>query len=180
MTYGDDFSPFMNHVSHYVPGIDVSTGALGHGLPIACGRAIAAKLNQENWHTFIIMSDGELQEGSNWEAFMFAAHHKLKNMTAIIDYNNLQSLGSVDETLSLSPLDDKLKAFGWTTHTINGHDHIEIRKALIGSKINSKPTAIIMKTIKGKGVSFMENSVDWHYKAPSDEELSQALKEVLG
>ena len=134
MTYGDDFSPFMNHVSHYVPGIDVSTGALGHGLPIACGRAIAAKLNQENWHTFIIMSDGELQEGSNWEAFMFAAHHKLKNMTAIIDYNNLQSLGSVDETLSLSPLDDKLKAFGWTTHTING-THIEIRKALIGSKI---------------------------------------------
>ena len=180
MSYGDDFSPFMNHASHYVPGIDVSTGALGHAMPIACGRAMAAKLKKQDWHTFVILSDGELQEGSNWEAFMFAAHHNLKNLTVIIDYNNLQSLNSVESTLSLQPLDAKLRAFGWSFFTVNGHDHEELKYSLQNARNSSNPAGIIMNTTKGKGVSFMENSVKWHYKSPTDEELIQALDEVLG
>ena len=105
MTYGDDFSPFMNHASHYVPGVEISTGALGHAMPVACGISLAAKLKKNDWYTFVILSDGGTSEGSNWEAFMFAAHHKLCNLTAIIDYNNLQSLDTVDKTISLKPLD---------------------------------------------------------------------------
>jgi len=179
MTYGDDYSPFMNHASHYVPGVEVSTGALGHAMPIACGMALAAKLRMQAWHTFVILSDGELQEGSNWESFMFAAHHDLNNLTIIIDNNNLQSLESVDITLSLKPLDEKLKAFGWDVYTVNGHSHDELKDALTCAKQLSKPAALIMLTTKGKGVSFMENSVEWHYKSPNDDELSNALGEVV-
>ena len=178
MTYGDDFSPFMNHASHYVPGVEVSTGALGHAMPIACGISIAAKSRKQNWHTFVILSDGELQEGSNWEAFMFAAHHNLNHLTIIIDYNNLQSLESVDNTLSLQPLDQKLRAFGWSVYIVNGHSHDELKESLSCAKRTSTPAAVIMLTTKGKGVSFMENSVAWHYKSPNDDELSKALREV--
>ena len=179
MSYGDDFSPFMNHASHNVPGIEISTGALGHAMPIACGTSMAAKLKNESWHTFVILSDGELQEGSNWEAFMFAAHHSLGNLTAIIDYNNLQSLQEVDKTLSLQPLNEKLGAFGWSTCEIDGHNHDHLKHALSIARKNEKPSAVIMKTTKGKGVSFMENSVDWHYKSPNDSELEKALNEVM-
>jgi transketolase len=179
MTYGDDFSPFMNHASHHVPGVEMSTGALGHALPVACGRAYAAKLKQEDWHTFVILSDGELQEGSNWEALMFAAHHSLDNMTICIDYNNLQSLDSVDNTLSLRPLDGKLSSFGWNTFIVDGHDHDELSAALRDSKADNLPSAIIMITCKGKGVSYMEGSVAWHYRSPNDTQLTQALREVL-
>ena len=178
MTYGEDYSAYMNHASHYVPGIDVSTGALGHALPIACGRAKAAKLKGEKWHTFVIMSDGELQEGSNWEALMFAAYHRLDNLSIIIDYNNLQSLDSVDNTLSLQPLDKKLESFGWITHTIDGHNHDEIKRGLKKTKEGKTTSALIMKTIKGKGVSFMEDSIHWHYKSPNEEELQKALREL--
>ena len=178
MTYGDDFSPFMNHASHHVPGVDISTGALGHALPIACGMSLAAKSRNQAWHTFVVLSDGELQEGSNWEAFMLAAHHNLDNLTIIIDYNNLQSLGSVENTLSLNPLDEKLRAFGWSVFKVNGHNHDEIKDALTSAKKTSTPAAVIMLTTKGKGVSFMENSVAWHYKSPNDVELESALKEV--
>ena len=180
MSYGDDFSPFMNHASHHVPGVEVSTGALGHAMPIACGISLAANLKKEKWHTFVILSDGELQEGSNWEAFMFAAHHKLKNLTAIVDYNNLQSLKSIDDTISLRPLDKKLQAFGWCVFTVNGHDHQELKYALQMAKSNKSPSVVIMNTTKGKGVSFMENSVDWHYKSPNDAELKKALEDILG
>ena len=179
MTYGDDYSPFMNHASHYVPGVEVSTGALGHALPIACGISLAAKLRRQEWHTFVILSDGELQEGSNWEAAMFAGHRKLTNLSIIIDYNNLQSLESVDNTLSLQPLDEKLKAFGWAVFTVNGHSHNELKNVLKCAKKSSAPAAVIMLTTKGKGVSFMENSVAWHYKSPNDDELSNALSEVV-
>ena len=175
MSYGEDFSSFMNHASHYVPGIDVSTGALGHAMPIACGRAKAAFMKGEEWHTFVILSDGELQEGSNWEAFMFAAHHKLDNLTAIVDYNNLQSLDTVEDTLSINPLDKKLQAFGWSTYTVNGHKHEELKESLRKARMNDTPTAIIARTTKGKGVSFMENSVEWHYKSPNEIELIKAL-----
>ena len=179
MTYGEDFSPFMNHASHHVPGVDMSTGALGHALPVACGRAYAAKLKRENWHTFTILSDGELQEGSNWEALMFAAHHRLDNISVCIDYNNLQSLDTVDNTLSLGPLDKKFLSFGWNTLIVNGHDHKELAAALLEAKADKRPSVIIMNTCKGKGVSYMEGSIAWHYKSPNDSELAQALNEVL-
>lgn len=178
MSYGNDFSPFMNHASHFVPGVEISTGALGHALPIGCGKAIAAKRLFKAWHTFVILSDGELQEGSNWEALMFASHHKLNNITICIDYNNLQSLDTVENTLSLQPLGKKLSAFGWSVLSIDGHNHTEIENALHQAKADTYPTAIILNTIKGKGVSFMENTVEWHYKSPSDKELAKALVEV--
>ena len=179
MTYGDDFSPFMNHASHHVPGVEMSTGALGHALPVACGRAYAAKLKKQDWHTFVILSDGELQEGSNWEALMFAAHHSLDNLTICIDYNNLQSLDTVDNTLSLRPLDDKLLSFGWKTRVVDGHDHAELSEALQEAKAGNLPSALIMNTCKGKGVSYMEGAVAWHYKSPNQEQLEEALNEVL-
>ena len=178
MTYGDALSVFMNHASHYVPGIDVSTGALGHALPIACGMSLAARLKGEKKHTFVIMSDGELQEGSNWEALMFAAYHKLNNLTVIIDYNNLQSLDSVDNTLSLYPLDKKLRSFGWSPQTVDGHEHDELENTLRHAKNSNESSAIIMKTTKGKGVSFMENSIEWHYRSPNNKEYLMALKEI--
>jgi transketolase len=177
-TYGSDFSSFMNHVSHHVPGVEFSTGALGHGLPLACGKALAAKILEEHWTTFVIMSDGELQEGSNWEALLFAPHHKLDNLIIFIDYNNLQSLTTVDNTISLRPLDGKLEAFGWNVQTINGHDHEQIHDAITTAKHKSTPSAIILKTVKGRGVSFMENQVAWHYKSPNADELQLALAEL--
>ncbi|MEY4353981.1 MAG: hypothetical protein RLZZ609_2222 [Cyanobacteriota bacterium] len=177
-TYGSDFSSFMNHVSHHVPGVEFSTGALGHGLPLACGKALAAKILGESWTSFVIMSDGEIQEGSNWEALLFAPHHNLANVIIFIDYNNLQSLTTVDETISLRPLDRKLEAFGWHVQTINGHDHGQIKQAIRVAKTNTMPSAIILQTVKGKGVSFMENQVAWHYKSPNEEELQQALVEL--
>lgn len=179
MTYGDDYSPFMNHASHHVPGVEISTGALGHALPIGCGKALAARLRGESWHTFVLLSDGELQEGSNWEALMFASHHCLSNLTIVIDYNNMQSLATVDETLSLSPLDKKLDSFGWKPLVIDGHCHDALRQALLVAKSNSFPTAIVMKTIKGKGISFMENKIEWHYKSPNDSELKASIDEVF-
>jgi len=178
MSYGDDFSPFMNHASHQVPGIEISTGALGHALSIGCGKAIAARAKKEDWHTFVILSDGEMQEGSNWESLMFAAHHNLSNLTIIIDNNNLQSLTSVDQTLSISPLDQKLSSFGWHVIQVDGHSHKELYHALTQAKAESSPAAIIMCTTKGKGVSFMENSVEWHYRSPSRIQLEQAIAEI--
>jgi transketolase len=176
-TYGDDFSWLMNHISHKVNGVEFSTGSLGHGLPFGVGKALAAKARGEAWRTFVLLSDGEMDEGSNWEALMFAAHHKLTNLTAIIDYNKLQSLDSVTNTLGLEPLVDKLKAFGCAVHEIDGHDHHLIAEAL-SSTSDEKPTVIVAHTIKGKGVSFMENRVEWHYKNPNDEQLTMALAEL--
>jgi transketolase len=176
-TYGDDFSWLMNHISHKVTGVEFSTGSLGHGLPFGVGKALAAKARDETWRTFVLLSDGEMDEGANWEALMFAAHHKLFNITAIIDYNKLQSLDSIANTLGLEPLVDKLKAFGCSVHEIDGHDHRLIAKAL-SSVSNEKPTAIVAHTTKGKGVGFMENRVEWHYKNPNDEQLAMALAEL--
>ncbi|AXK39029.1 transketolase [Crenobacter cavernae] len=178
-SYGQDFSDLMNHISHKVTGVEFSTGSLGHGLPFGVGKALAAKKLQEEWRTFVLLGDGEMDEGSNWEALMFAAHHKLDNLVAIIDYNNLQSLTTVDNTLCLEPLADKLRAFGCSVVELDGHDHDALNLAF--SKLpaeTGKPTAIIARTIKGKGVSFMENSVDWHYKSPNKEQLEQALREL--
>jgi transketolase len=176
-TYGDDFSWLMNHISHKVTGVEFSTGSLGHGLPFGVGKALAAKARGSSWRTYVLLSDGEMDEGANWEALMFAAHHRLANLTAIIDYNKLQSLDTVANTLGLEPLVDKLKAFGCTVHEIDGHDHRQIIEAL-STLPNGKPTVIVAHTTKGKGVSFMENKVEWHYKNPNDEQLAKALAEL--
>jgi transketolase len=178
-SYGKDFSPLMNHISHKVPGVEFSTGSLGHGLPFGVGKALAARRSKKNWRTYVLLSDGELGEGSNWEAMMFAAHHRLDNLVAIIDFNKLQSLTTVDETLRIEPLADKARAFGWAVREVCGHDHVELTNALASSIWESgKPSFLIAHTTKGKGVSFMENRVEWHYKSPTPNELAQALGEL--
>lgn len=176
-TYGDDFSWLMNHISHKVGGVELSTGSLGHGLPFGVGKALAAKTRGEPWRTFVLLSDGEMDEGANWEALMFAAHHKLSNLTAIIDYNKLQSLDTIPNTIGLEPFVDKLKAFGWSVFEIDGHDHQLLAEAL-STTDDKKPNVIVAHTTKGKGVSFMENRVEWHYKNPNDVQLAMALAEL--
>ena len=178
-TYGQDHSDLMNHISHKVPGVEFSTGSLGHGLPFGVGKALAAKRKGEDWRTFVLLSDGELNEGSNWEAMMFAAHHGLDNLIAIIDYNNLQSLTTVAQTLGLEPLAAKFNAFGWSVREVDGHDHDALTQEL-GSIpwTPGKPSILIAHTTKGKGVSFMENKVEWHYRSPNAEELAEALAEL--
>ena len=178
--YGKNNSVFMTHISHKVQGVEFSTGSLGHGLPFGVGKAVYAKKQNLDYKTFVLLSDGEMQEGSNWEAFLFASHHKLNNLVAIIDYNNLQSLTTVDGTLSLQPLKEKLVSFGWNVYTLDGHRHNLIRKTLHRAlNEKDKPVAIIAETIKGKGVSFMENKVEWHYKSPTEEELKLAIEEIM-
>ena len=178
-SYGQNNEILMNHVSHKVPGVEFSTGSLGHGLPFGVGIAKALKLKYKKPpKTYVLIGDGELAEGSNFEALLFGAHHKLDNLILILDYNNLQSLTTVENTLNLNPLDKKFKAFEWNSFEINGHDHFSINKTLINIPLNHRPSVIIAKTIKGKGVSFMENKVKWHYKSPSDEEYIQALNEI--
>lgn len=179
LTYGQDHSFLMNHISHKVAGVEFSTGSLGHGLPFGVGKALAAKRRDASWRTFVLLSDGELGEGSNWEASMFAAHHQLENLVAIIDYNKLQSLTTVDKTLRVEPLADKLRAFGWAVREVDGHNHGALQKELSMTPWEkNKPSVLIAHTTKGKGVSFMENSVDWHYKSPNDQHLAQAMVEL--
>ncbi len=178
-TYGRDHSVLMNHVSHKVPGVEFSTGSLGHGLPFGTGKALAAKIRKSSWRTFVLMSDGELGEGSNWEALMFAAHHRLDNLVAIIDYNKLQSLTTVAETLGVEPLLDKFRSFGWSVREVDGHDHDALYEVLSTAPWEAgKPSIVIAHTVKGKGVSFMENLVEWHYRSPSTEQLAAALAEL--
>jgi transketolase len=179
LTYGQDHSIMMNHISHKVNGVEFSTGSLGHGLSFGVGKALAARKRNLPWRCFVLLSDGELGEGSNWEALMFAAHHQLDNLTAIVDYNKLQSLTTVEETLRIEPLADKVRAFGWDVQEVDGHDHAALSKVLAPHHPpKAQPRFVIAHTTKGKGVSFMENSVPWHYKSPSDEELAQALMEI--
>lgn len=181
LRYGQDHSDLMNHISHKVPGVEFSTGSLGHGLPFGVGKALAAKRRGADWRTFVVLSDGEWGEGSNWEACLFAAHHRLDNLVAIIDYNNLQSLTTVADTLGIEPLADKLAAFGWAVRELDGHDHGALAAALSATPWTAgKPSVVIAHTTKGKGVSFMENSVKWHYSSPNDAQLEQALAELEG
>lgn len=180
-TYGTDGSMLMAHISHKVPGAEFSTGALGHGLPFGTGKAMAAKRRGEGWRSVVLTSDGEWGEGSNWEAALFAAHHGLDNLVCIIDYNKLQSLKSVDETLRLEPLHSKFEAFGWAVREVDGHDHEALIQKLEGPPWESgKPMMLIAHTTKGKGVSFMENKVEWHYRNPTAELLDVALAEIEG
>lgn len=179
-TYCQNGSDLGGHVSHKeIPGVEVSIGSLGHGLSIGSGMAYGAKLDGLSYSTFVLMSDGECDEGSNWEAALFAAHHKLDNLVSVIDYNKLQSLASVQDTLALEPFADKWRSFGWAVREIDGHDHEQIRAACLQLPFHGgQPSCVIAHTIKGKGVSFMENSVLWHYRTARDKEYEDALKEL--
>lgn len=176
-----DGSDLSGHVSHKgVPGVEFSTGSLGHGLPVGTGMALSAALNEQRHRVFVLLSDGELDEGSNWEAILFASHHRLDGLVAIVDYNKVQSLKSVAETLGLEPLADKWRSFGWSVFEIDGHDHEALTAALTALPIEpEKPTCILAHTIKGKGVSFMEHSVLWHYRTAKGDELAAAERELL-
>jgi transketolase len=173
-------SVLSGHVSHKgVPGVEFSTGSLGHGLSVAAGMAKAAKLRRKSHKVFALLSDGECDEGSNWEAILFSSHHKLNNLVAIIDYNKIQSLDSVEATLGLEPFADKFKAFGWNSIEVDGHDHFALKKSFeLVSQEENRPTVLICHTTKGKGVSFMENSVLWHYRSPQGQEYQDASSEL--
>ena len=161
------------------PGVDMSTGSLGLGLSSACGMALAAKLDGKDWRTYAIVGDGESEEGQIWEACMFASHYKLDNLCVIIDWNGLQIDGPVAEVMNPTPHDKKLEAFGLNVISIDGHDFEAIEAAFAEARATKgKPTAIIAKTVKGKGVSFMENQVGWHGSAPNDEQYANAVAEI--
>jgi len=174
-----DGSLLMGHASHHVPGVDFSTGSLGHGLSLGCGTALAAQRQNSRRRSFVILSDGECDEGAVWEAALFAPHHRLHNLTAIIDYNGLQSFGRISDVLGLEPFAAKWRAFGWRVVEIDGHDHGAVRAALAGAPDDDgRPAVVIAKTVKGKGVSFMENALEWHYRAPDEVQLQRALAEL--
>ncbi len=162
-----------------LPGIETTTGSLGHGLPMGLGMAYAGRYDKLPYRVFVVMSDGECDEGSVWEAALAAAHLKMDNLIAIVDYNKLQGFGRTEAVLSLEPLKKKWEAFGWGVQEINGHDFSQLQKSLKAVPFKKgKPSMIIAHTVKGKGVSFMENSLDWHYKYPQGEEVDKALKEL--
>jgi transketolase len=175
-----DGSVLSGHVSHRgVPGVEISTGSLGHGLSVGAGMAFGAKLDMLTNRVFVLLSDGECDEGSTWEAAMFSAHHRLDNLVAIVDYNKIQSLASVEETLGLEPFADKWRAFGWSCIEVDGHDHASLFAHLSAiPKTTGKPTCLLAHTVKGKGVSFMERSVLWHYRTPRGSEYDDALNEL--
>jgi transketolase len=164
-----------------MPGVETNTGPLGHGLPVAVGCALAAKMDGAAWRTFVLTGDGELQEGSNWEAALSAAHYKLDNLTVIIDRNGLQQGDFTERTMHLDPLPDKWAAFGWSVHEVNGHDHAALLDVFDRLPFQwGKPNCIIAHTHKGQGVSFMRDRPGWHHRVPNDAELAQALGELNG
>jgi transketolase len=178
-SYAQDGSDFTSHTNHHIPGVEISAGTLGHALSISCGLALAAKRKSHNCKTYCLLSDGELDEGSNWEAVLFAPQLKLDNLILIVDYNKIQSLGNVKDIIDLNPLTEKFNAFRWETIEVDGHDHKSLKKALLHvRKLTGKPKVIIAHTIKGKGISFMENKLLWHYKSPGREELDLAINEL--
>jgi transketolase len=182
-THYQDGSDLSGQVSHKgIPGVELSTGSLGHGLGVGAGMAYGAKLDGAAWRTFVLLSDGECDEGSNWEAILFAGHHELDNLVAIVDYNKIQSLKPVSETLELEPFADKWRSFGWNVVEVDGHDHTQLFAALSGptrtDPTQSGPKIVLAHTTKGKGVSFMENSVLWHYRSPQGDEYAAAMLEL--
>ncbi len=178
-TYRQINSRLQGHASIYTPGIDICTGSLGQGISVGNGMAIAGKLNEKNYNVYVILGDGELQEGQIWEAAKSAAHYKLDNVIAIVDRNGLQQNGPTEKLMRIEPLAEKFQSFGWHTIEVDGHNAQELMNAFdLAVKINGKPKVIIAKTVKGKGVSFMENVSSWHGKAPNNDQLKQALTEV--
>ena len=167
------------HANSAVVGVELSTGSLGHGLPVAPGLALAAKRDDRPWRSVVLTSDGELDEGSNWEAILFAPQHKLDNLLLIVDYNKIQSFGRVSEVLELEPLADKFRAFRWSVRSIDGHHYPSILDALSSFPFEpGKPSVLIANTVKGKGVGFMEDQLLWHYRSPNDQQLAEALAEL--
>ena len=166
--------PDMKHI----PGVDMSTGSLGQGISAACGMALSGKISEKKYRVWTILGDGECEEGQVWEAAMFAAHYGLNNLCAFVDFNGLQIDGPVTEVMNPTPLDTKFAAFGWNTLVIDGHDFDQIASAVDAAKRSAKPTAVICKTTKGKGVSYMENVCAWHGSAPKTEQYEQGMREL--
>jgi transketolase len=181
-THYQDGSDLSGHVSHKgIPGVELSTGSLGHGLSVGAGMAFGAQLDGAGHRVVVLMSDGECDEGSNWEAILFAAHHELDNLVAIVDYNRIQSLAPVADTLELEPFADKWRSFGWAVAEVDGHDHDALKATLSCLPVESgRPSCIIAHTTKGKGVSFMERTVLWHYRTARGEEYDAAVIELQG
>jgi transketolase len=181
-TYAKPLSKLNGHPDrNKVPGVEANTGPLGHGLPIAVGMAKAARIMSAEWRTFVLTGDGELQEGSNWEAAMAAAHFGLDNLTVIVDRNRLQQGDETERTMTLEPLADRWRSFGWAVREIDGHDMGELLGAFESVPFaHGRPSCIIARTHKGRGVSFMEDKVEWHHRVPTDAELEQAIAEIDG
>lgn len=172
-------SRLQGHPDIKIPGVDMSTGSLGQGISSACGMALSAKISCDPYKVYAILGDGEIQEGEVWEAAMFAAHYQLDNLVAIVDNNGLQIDGKVSDVMSPYPIDDKFRAFGWHVINIDGHDFNKMEKAFNEAEtVMQKPTVIVMRSVKGRGVSYMENEVNWHGKAPNDEEYEIAVNEL--
>jgi len=171
-------SKLIGHPSVKVPGIDVATGSLGHGLSIACGMALALKMDRKNNRVYVLMGDGELQEGSVYEAAMFASTYRLDNLVAIIDRNRLQIGGDTETIVKLEPLAERWRAFGWEVREVNGHDFNELIDTIKSFSTNGMPHLVIARTIKGKGISFIENNYKWHHRIPNEEQYEQAIREL--
>lgn len=177
--FRDIHSMLSGHAEYHVPGVDMSTGSLGQGLSVAVGMGLAARVDKKDYRVYAIMGDGEIEEGQIWEAAMSAGFYKMDNLVAIVDNNNLQIDGAITDVMSSYPIDKKFEAFNWNVINIDGHNIAEIKAALEAAKnTKGKPTAIIAKTVKGKGISFMENVAGWHGKAPSHEQHDQAVEEI--
>ena len=180
-TFSQYGSRLIGHPNNKIPGVEMNTGALGHGLSISVGMALAGKMDSKTYRVFTLMGDGELAEGSVWEAAMSAAHFKLDNLIGVIDRNGLQISGSTDDVMSLENLESKWAGFGWAVRCIDGHNFDELRGAFAGTPyIKGKPSLIIANTIKGKGVSFMENVAGWHHGVPTEEQFELAMAELSG
>ena len=174
-----DGSRLGTHPDHVVPGIDFSTGSLGHGLSIAAGSALAARLAGSPRRTYVLMSDAECNEGSVWEAVMFAAHHRLSSLVLIVDVNGQQALGRTSDVIDLAPLDERWRAFGWDVHTVDGHDHGALRAVLDGLAYDEGlPHVLLAQTVFGRGVSYMEREIAWHYLPMNDQQYATALGEL--
>lgn len=179
-TYNQDDGRLAEHPpANLLPGVEAATGSLGHGLPIGLGSALAGRIKGQDYRVFALLSDGENNEGSVWEAAMFGAGQKLENVCVIVDYNKWQATGRSNETLALAPLRDKWAAFGWDAHEVDGHDVVKLAELMAAMPNGSgKPVALIAHTVKGKGVSFMEDDNNWHYRAPTAEEVTAAHREL--
>ncbi|HYL82296.1 MAG TPA: transketolase [Candidatus Acidoferrum sp.] len=178
-TFYQNGTRFAGHTMHDIPGIELSAGSLGHGLPVATGMALAAKRDGRSHRIFCMLSDGECDEGSVWEAALFAPHHRLDNLVVIVDYNKIQSLGRVSEVIDLEPLADKWRSFGWGTREIDGHDLAAIETSLRAVPFQpGRPSCIVAHTVKGKGVSYMEDQLLWHYRAPRGQDFDTAMAEL--
>lgn len=178
-TYYMDDGKLSGHISHHIPGVEFSTGSLGHGLPVAVGMALAAKQAGKGHRIFCLVSDGDCNEGSTWEAVMFAAQHKLDNLTVIVDYNRVQALGKMEDVIEMEPFSKKLEYFGWSAKEIDGHNYMEIELCLSKLPLNhGKPSWILARTVKAKGIGTMENTVSCHYRYVVDDKLEETIKEV--